>query len=219
MCTGDMCTLLDNDINISLQKKEVCCYVINLSFHRLLLQGYHALLTCPPVLQLMVSIWFQNPEFEPFCISWTQVKTCCCLDLIFHLQWARFVWSTRYNFFSEAAIFIMCLKECSTLQYHKRHLSIQHCAILTRQIQKFYHKEAWTIFLLKPLTCAFHQYSKLSARVSIQFYMWWHHMVEIHGTCVVLMKKDYGLGSCELKVKKMHWDDRMLNVLHVKKIT
>lgn len=125
----------------------------------------------------------------------------------------------QISFLSEAAIFIMCLKECSTLQYHKRHLSIQHCAILTRQIQKFYRKEAWTIFLLKPLTCAFHQYSKLSARVSIQFYMWWHHMVEIHGTCVVLMKKDYGLGSCELKVKKMHWDDRMLNVLHVKKIT
>lgn len=152
---------------------------INLSFLRLPLQSYQPALMCPPVLQLMSYIWFSlNLSLRWFLKD--AGETCSCLDLIFHLQWFRFVWSSIYSHFYDD-IKILCLKQYVVLLNTMKDIST--CA--TRR--RFSCVKFWNITLgvycqeagldKQSLSARYlHVPSissliKLSARVS----MWCHH--------------------------------------------
>lgn len=86
---------------------------INLSFNRLLLRSNNAFLKCPPVLQLIVYIWFQNLKFDSFSISFMDTGETTLLPGS-HFSSAASQIGLKYhiNIFFELAIFMMTYKSC-----------------------------------------------------------------------------------------------------------
>lgn len=136
---------------------------INISSHRLLLKKLSRTPhMCPPVLQLMVYIWFQNLEFESFCMGfrwkrsavWISFFICCGLDS-----------------FEAKTVFHSWVPE---------ETSLHHCTIISDVIagklssdrEYFSSSHLHVPSISSPI--------KLSARGSKQCYLGWHHMVKIH---------------------------------------